>query len=308
MTLEDLRAFATAYDAGSFSEAARQLCCTQAAVAQHIRKLEQQLGGELFSRQRRGIKPTPLGELLYRGTGGALRDIDATVKRIRESVKSRGTSLRFATAPNIATRYLRRAIRRLGEVRPDARVEIVHASTAEERIDALRAGRADLTTIPFAGRSMQSLEVRPMARVPLGLMVSRSHPFAERAGLELSELGGIRYIAQGPSSGTFLHLRREFRSVGMDLVPSAYVEDAASAALMVELGTGETFCPLSATRSVERSGRLRVIPVPSLAPIRMVWVSRDFSLLPEVALEFVRLTNQLSHDSRPAGHGPLEEP
>ncbi len=44
MTLEDLRIFVAAAEAGSMGELARSLGRTQPAVAHHVRRLEQELG------------------------------------------------------------------------------------------------------------------------------------------------------------------------------------------------------------------------------------------------------------------------
>ena len=72
MTLEDLRVFATVCDVESMSEAARLLGRTQAAIAQHIRKLERELNSRLFSRNPRGVTLTMSGRVLYDGVSGAL--------------------------------------------------------------------------------------------------------------------------------------------------------------------------------------------------------------------------------------------
>lgn len=58
-----LRSFATLADFGSFTHTADRLGLTQAAVSQHVRHLEDQLG-VLFIRRSRQLELTPVGEAL----------------------------------------------------------------------------------------------------------------------------------------------------------------------------------------------------------------------------------------------------
>ena len=86
MTLEDLRIFVSAAEAGSMGELARSLGCTQPAVAHHVRRLEQELGARLLERTRRGVTLTDAGRALYeRATAAlaALRTAEAEVALLR---------------------------------------------------------------------------------------------------------------------------------------------------------------------------------------------------------------------------------
>ncbi|WP_017924129.1 LysR family transcriptional regulator, partial [Burkholderia glumae] len=58
-----LRTFETLVDTGNFTRAAERLGLTQAAVSQHLRHLEQQLG-LLVIRRPRGIDVTPTGRVV----------------------------------------------------------------------------------------------------------------------------------------------------------------------------------------------------------------------------------------------------
>lgn len=73
--LNALVAFEAAARLGSITRAAGELCVTQAAVSQQIRRLEEFLGLPLFVRDVRGIHPTPDGERYLRGVGSALDSI-----------------------------------------------------------------------------------------------------------------------------------------------------------------------------------------------------------------------------------------
>jgi len=87
-SLSALRAFEAAARLGSYSRAARALNVTHAAVAQHVRGLEERFGQSLMERGGRGMAPTAVGaalaEALARGFGeiaAGVRDVDNTLSR-----------------------------------------------------------------------------------------------------------------------------------------------------------------------------------------------------------------------------------
>lgn len=64
ISLNLLRAFDAAARQGSFTEAAKELFVTQAAVSHQIKALEAWLGKSLFHRTSRGLLLTDEGQLL----------------------------------------------------------------------------------------------------------------------------------------------------------------------------------------------------------------------------------------------------
>ncbi|MGL4205672.1 MAG: LysR family transcriptional regulator, partial [Aeromonadaceae bacterium] len=65
MELRDLKAFVTLGEVLHFSQAALRQHVTQSALSKQIRRLEQELGGELFERSASSTQLTALGRTLY---------------------------------------------------------------------------------------------------------------------------------------------------------------------------------------------------------------------------------------------------
>lgn len=66
MELRQLRYFVESAEAKSISTAAKNLYITQPTLTQNIKKLEEELGVELFIRNRSGVQLTDCGNLLYK--------------------------------------------------------------------------------------------------------------------------------------------------------------------------------------------------------------------------------------------------
>lgn len=77
--LNHLESFVQSAEGGSFSEAARRLGLTSAAVSKNVARLEARLGLRLFQRSTRSLKLTEGGERFLAQIGGALATLREAV-------------------------------------------------------------------------------------------------------------------------------------------------------------------------------------------------------------------------------------
>jgi LysR family hydrogen peroxide-inducible transcriptional activator len=86
MEMQQIRYFLAVCDKGSFTRAAQSAYVAQPSLTQAIKKLEEELGGELFVRDRSGCRLTALGHLIEPN----LRDI------FRETQAIKAEAIRFS--------------------------------------------------------------------------------------------------------------------------------------------------------------------------------------------------------------------
>jgi DNA-binding transcriptional LysR family regulator len=89
MDLLSLKTFQTVVDEGGFLAASRKLHTVQSNVTTRIRKLEEELGTELFFRKGRGIELAPSGRVLLDYSRKMLlleRQTEAAIKQVGESI------------------------------------------------------------------------------------------------------------------------------------------------------------------------------------------------------------------------------
>lgn len=145
-TLTALRAFAATAEARSFSQAARALSVTHAAVAQQVRTLEDHLGRPLVQREGRGVSLTVDGEQLAE----ALSEGFAVMQRGIEALRAGEADqpVRITLTAGFAAQWLMPRLKdfwslypEIGlSLHPDSRVVDLH----RERMDlAIRYGSGD---------------------------------------------------------------------------------------------------------------------------------------------------------------------
>lgn len=102
--IQELHAFEAAARLESVSKAAKELDLTQSAVSRQIRALEQQLGVELFIREKQSIKLTLAGQSYAQDIREALRRVSSASLAIRANPL--GGTLNLGILPTFGARWL----------------------------------------------------------------------------------------------------------------------------------------------------------------------------------------------------------
>lgn len=84
MRLNQLRDFVAVARSGSLRAAARDLGLAQPAITRSIRDLEHSLGAQLFVREARGVRLTPIGERMLPRASAILRDVQNARDEVRQ--------------------------------------------------------------------------------------------------------------------------------------------------------------------------------------------------------------------------------
>src|ERR1041385_7995126 len=87
MDLLQLEHFLAVVEEGTFTRAAERVCRTQPAVSQSIKKLEEEIGGQLFSRDLHDVSLTEAGKAL--------------VEYARKMVRARDDAARARSAEDV---------------------------------------------------------------------------------------------------------------------------------------------------------------------------------------------------------------
>lgn len=137
-SLSALRAFEAAARLGSFSAAARELNVTHAAIAQHVRALEDHFACPLVERRGRAMAATPDGHALAAALADGFGSIAAACRDLAD--RDRVRPLRIAVTPSFAANWLMPRIGGFWAAHPEIEVEILPG----EGIVDLRADQIDV--------------------------------------------------------------------------------------------------------------------------------------------------------------------
>lgn len=129
MELIALRTFAAVVDEGGILAASRKLNTVQSNVTNRIRRLEQELGAELFVRRGRGLELAPSGRVLLDYARRMLRLERETSAAVRQAGESPG-ELRVGAMETFAAVHLPPALKQVRAAHPGVELHVCADTTA----------------------------------------------------------------------------------------------------------------------------------------------------------------------------------
>jgi DNA-binding transcriptional LysR family regulator len=203
--LRHLRVVCAIAEAGSVTKAAAALGLAQPALTTQLQRIERALGGALFERDRRGARPTPLGELVL----ARARVLIPAVKGLQDD------AAQLAGAGSVMSRYrigvtngpiIGGLVQRLNAAHPQKHVSTYATWSADEISEMVVAGRLDYALIGACADSTPStdygLSWRPVCVDAVFVLLSDRHPLAGAAEVDLAALADEEW-ANAPGDGCF---------------------------------------------------------------------------------------------------------
>ncbi|RQO73201.1 LysR family transcriptional regulator [Aquitalea sp. FJL05] len=170
MELRDLKAFVVLGELLHFGQAANRLHITQSALSKQIRRLEDEVGAPLFTRNASSTRLTGLGRALQDNAARLLDDSQAWLRQAADWQAGRSGSLRIGFGASTHT-LLPGLIARFRHSRPQVRITLSDLSS-HHQWQAMREGRLDLgfcrLPAPDGWPSLPVLQDRFQAVLPPG--------------------------------------------------------------------------------------------------------------------------------------------
>jgi LysR family transcriptional regulator, cyn operon transcriptional activator len=240
MTLQQLRYFLTAADAGSFSAAAEELHMAQPSLSDQIRKLEAELGVALFARTGRRLALTEAGRMLRPHAERTLAAAEEASNSVREVRTLTGGTVSFGTFGSAHHYLLGGLVQDFRRRHPDVRVRVVGQNSVEVA-DAVRDGtlEAGLIALPVDDRG---LEVRPSVREENHYVsATPQHVARPRTIEEIAQSTLILYDARwGGTDPMRRQLDERAQRAGVRIEPAIEVEYLTAALDLAARRLGDT--------------------------------------------------------------------
>ncbi|USX25949.1 LysR substrate-binding domain-containing protein [Oxalobacteraceae bacterium OTU3CINTB1] len=259
-TLSNLECFVRAAEAASFSEAARRLGLTPAAVSRNVAMLEKNLGARLFQRSTRRLHLTEAGERLLTGIGANLDGLQAALADVSTEQQAPTGILKLSLAPNFGIGYvlpqLPAFLARYPGIRPEWHLENRQVDLIGEGYDAAIGGGFPLNPGVVARPLAPAHLVAVAAPSWLAGRAVPSHPG------ELADAGaiGMRFLQSGRLRDWTMR-NGAGEEAGLELRPLAVLSDPQAVCAAAVMGVGVAVLAMSDVLEALRQGTLvRLLP------------------------------------------------
>jgi DNA-binding transcriptional LysR family regulator len=259
-TLNSIECFVRTAEAGSFSEAARRLGLTSAAVGKNVAKLETRVGVRLFHRSTRKLSLTEAGQNFLEEVRGGLSTIQGAVANLAGADGEPAGTLRVSMGTTFGLTYivplLDEFLRRHPRITPDWHFDNRPVDLIAENFDAAIGGGFDIP------QGVVARELGPAHRVLLAspAYLARCGPIHSPADLQACD--GI--LVRSPQTGRVRPW--SLRNRAGDQAPIALrqrmtMSDPEAVCRIAEMGMGIALAGMPHALPFLESGRLvRVLP------------------------------------------------
>jgi DNA-binding transcriptional LysR family regulator len=293
MELRDLVYFQTIAEAGHLGRAAERLGRTQPALTKSIRRLEDDIGAELFDRSGRGLRLTSVGEVLLARARQLRQSVETTRRELQDVMQGAVGHVRIGSAATTAEYLLPTLFGHLLRDTPGVTIELLIGMNDVLR-GSLRSGKLDLVISPLTDRDGEFSTV-PVMEDEVVVVARKGHPLSDNARLE--DLCGQRWILPGPSVAMRQWLENVFASRGLSL-PEVQIE-TSSMVLLPKIIAQTDLLSFISRRTLNRvqNDNLTEIPLAETTMFRRLGViyPRDHYLSP-AARRLIDLVRELTTD------------
>lgn len=242
MELHQLRYVVAVAKAGNFTRAAEELFLAQPSLSVQVRKLEHELGVQLFERLGRSVRLTHAGEVFLQHAQRALSEVVEARERMAEVRDLRQGRLALGALPSVGAHLLPGVLADFRRSHPGVVTSLVELDVSADVERMVQAGRLDLAVIRLP-RTRDGLTDRRLVREPLVAVVPPDSDLARADELALSDLADQDFVAMRPGHG----LRELMDGVcaGAGITPNVTVETGQLSIVhgMVRAGVGVSILP-----------------------------------------------------------------
>ena len=202
MELRHLRYFIAIAEERSFTGAAERLWVAQPGLSTQMRRLEAELGVQLFERHPRGVDLTQAGELFLERARVAVSAADVALATGRDLEAGVIGTLRLGLAAGARWPFATELLLRFGREAPGVELTVVEAHGGTLLRD-LRAGRLDALIAP-TGHGAPDLGTLELGSEEWVVVVGSGHPLAGVGSMDSEALQGQRIAVVGHRDGAVL--------------------------------------------------------------------------------------------------------
>jgi DNA-binding transcriptional LysR family regulator len=270
--LRHLRTIAAVARHRSLTKAGEELFLTQSAVSQQIRRLEEELGVEVFRRTSRSVELTAEGRVIHGYAQRVLAEVDGMQTELEEISGLLAGNLRIGGVYPTGPYDLFGLLADFRAAHPGVAIHMVEAT----QDDILAALRTDELDCAFAALDPDTLGDEFAATLlweeEIVVALPAGHHLCARDRLTLDELAAEDLIAYRENSALRRRLERTMDELGLEPRNAFVCTEMAAVRGLASKGLGVAVIPRSVAEMPGPPIELRTIGPRRLTwPIALVW-------------------------------------
>ncbi len=283
LDLRKLRYFVAVAEELHFGRAAERLHIAQPVLSRQIRAFEDELGPQLFARDRRHTELTAAGQQLLEEARPLLANAEAVRRRVGRMARGSGT-FTVGFMPGLVVTA---AVRALSAVHPDLTVDVIRTSWVDQ-VQVVHDGRVDVSYVRLPV-DQAGLKLVPLFSEPRLAALPADHRLAGKETVSITDLADDHLLQDPDAVPEWREIAPEMRSRD-NRRPVPVMRTVEEKLEHVATGHGIVILPRS-TATFYRRPDVTCIPVEDIGPnqVSLAW---DASRRSRLIYEFADLARQ----------------
>ncbi len=215
----------------NITKASEELCISQPAISRAIKNLEDQLGGQLFVRTKRGVVLTEEGKEFYNYIKQAIEYINNAENKFTDLINLETGCIKIGISTTLTKEFLLPYLEKFHSLYPKIDIQIITYLTSD-LMPKLRNGLIDIVILNLNNKDYGSdIEVIKCREINDCFVVSNKYKELINKEISLKDLNNYPLILQAKGSNTREFLDNVARENGITLKPNI---ELASYSLVVE--------------------------------------------------------------------------
>lgn len=193
MEMNQIRYFLAVCEHRNFTHAARSSNVSQPSLTAAIKKLEAELGGTLFLRDRAGCRLTALGGLIKPRLENILHQAQEAKADAVRHIRLDRVPISVGVGETIGPVKITEAVERFRQRLPEADIELI-SDNQQALLKSLREGLLDLVVTPNSEVSNDLYRKDPLYHESYKVVVAENHPLSKHNALTLNLLANTMML------------------------------------------------------------------------------------------------------------------
>ena len=204
----------------NITKASEELHISQPAISKAIKNLEDQLGGQLFVRTKRGVILTDEGKEFYNYIRQAVEYINNAENKFTDLINLESGCIRIGISATLTKEFLLPYLKKFHALYPKIDIQIITDLTAD-MIPKLRNGLIDIIIFNNSGTNFgDDIEVINCKKISDTFVVNKDYIDLTKKELSLKDLNDYPLIMQPKGSNARYFIDNISREYGVVLKPN----------------------------------------------------------------------------------------
>lgn len=293
MELKQLEYFLAVNRHRNFTKAAQQLFVTQPTITIAIKKLEKELGTDLFHRDSGLIRLSMAGEMLLPRAEQILKNVQSAIEDLTNLGSQRKKELHLGIPPMSCSIMYPIVLTDYRKEFPDVEIHITDLCN-QEIIHMILEEELELAFAVLPEQLNDCLEIVPLTEGMISVLISRKHPLADFESLSIEQLSSESIIMyKHGTSYTEERITDEFLKLCIEPKITYFFENTSTIFDLVEQNYGISFMP--STTSAVYSNLPNVLCKPLKNPLyyKVGLIRNKQKYLSPIGKEFIEFISKI---------------